>query len=410
MSFSFCLNKADLLVLCGMALLYQGLELKQDSKLLKDNEKVVNAVIKTVGQMKASVAYDFQRVAGLLIKVEEPQQLPTPPPGGYSPDLTNTRRGSQKESPSRPKKKSSSSSQANNNSNNQSQQYSIGRHSSVSETDLLTQQEKLRRMAMPAGMTQHRHQQQQQQPAGSRGTEAHRSSSRSSLDSARPNAASLMQRRDQRLSMSQAAMIARVAPAQQQKPNLDYLALGNSLQQQQQHSPPPSQHAGLVSPTIGGGVSSFYATPMQQQQQQQQKLPTTTTSSSSGGILASEWEALLGSIDGGASSSGAGQSNSTLSYDSNMYCGPGQLSLDTPVTSSTMDGSWSPESLDLSTFNLGDFGNPHHGDSSLSEESLSSVSGGDDFSSLDFHEFATGGIMSNEGFVLDGVRRGSQYL
>lgn len=359
MSFSFCLNKADLLVLCGMALLYQGLELKQESKLLKDNERVVNAVIKTVGRMKASVAYDFRRVADLLIKVDEPQHsLPRSP--GQSSDPTS------KKSPVFKSKKKSSSQVT------QPQQYSIGRHSSVSETDLLAQQEKLKRMALPPSVPQ--------LPGPPRGAEAqpHRSSSRSSLDSARPNPASLLQRRDQRLSMSQAAMIARVSPTQ--KPNLDYLALGNPLAQQ--HSPPSPVHSHpVVSPT-------FY-TPVQ---------PSQKSSTTSGpGISASEWEALLGPIEGG-------QSNL---YD-NMYCAP-QLSLDTPVTSA-VDGSWSPESLDLSTFNLGDFGNPHG--SSLSEESLSSVSGGDDFSSLDFREFSVGqgGMMSNEGFVLDGVRRGSHFL
>lgn len=367
MSFSFCLNKADLLMLCGMVLLYQGLELRQESKLLKDNEKVVNAVLKTIGRMKASVVYDFRRVADLLVKIEEPQQaLPTPP--GNSPDPT-TRRSPQKGSPvSKPKKKPSPQI-------NQPSQFSLGRHSSVSETDLLAQQEKLKRVVMPS-MTQ---------VPGPRGTDAHRSSSRSSLDSARPNTTSLLQRRDQRLSMSQAAMIARVSPAQ--KPNLDYLALGNPLPQHSPPSPvhnnPPQPHAALVSP--GASAPSFY-TPVQPSQKP-----------SASGISASEWEALLGPMDGG-------QSNL---YDT-MYCGP-QLPLDTPVTSA-VDGSWSPESLDLSTFNLGDFGNPNG--SSLSEESLSSVSGGDDFSSLDFREFSVGQgtMMSNEGYVMDGVRRDSQFL
>lgn len=371
MSFSFCLNKADLLVLCGMALLYQGLELKQESKLLKDNEKVVNTVVTTVGRMKASVAYDFRRVADLLIKVDEPQQsLPTPP--GHSPD-PSSRRPPQTGSPvSKLKKKSSPQ------GGNQPQQCSIGRHSSVSETDLLAQQEKLKRMAMPPSITT------TTQLAGPRGVEPqlHRSSSRSSLDSARPNTASLLQCRDQRLSMSQAAMIARVLPPQ--KPNLDYLNLGNPLTQQ--HSPPSPVHNNPDASPASVSASSFYATVQK-------------SSTSGPGITASEWDAFLGPIE-------EGQGNL---YDS-MYCVP-QLSMDTPVMSSAADGSWSPESLDLSTFNLGDFGNPGHG-SSLSEESLSSVSGGDDFSSLDFQDFSVGqgGMIANESFVLDGVRRGSHFL
>lgn len=368
MSFSFCLNKADLLVFCGMALLYQGLDLKQESKLFQDNEKVVNAVIKTIGRMKTSVAYNFRRVADLLIKVEEPQQsLPTPP--GHSPDLS-VRRSSQKGLPvSKPKKKSSSQS-------NQPHQFSLGRHSSVSEPDLVAQQEKLKRMVMP-GMAQ---------VPGTGEPEPHRSSARSSLDSARPNATLLLQRRDQRLSMSQATMMARLSPPQ--KPNLDYLALGNSLSQQ---SPPSPVHKTLPLPHAAVLPSGVPAQSFYNPGQSSQKPPTS-------GISASDWEAFLGPMEGG---------QSTL-YDP-MYYGP-QLPLDTPVTPA-VEGSWSPESLDLSTFNLGEFGNSNG--SSLSEESLSSVSGGDDFTSLEFRDpfsVGQGTMMPNEGFVMDSVRRDSQFL
>lgn len=372
MSFSFCLNKADLLVLCGMALLYQGLELKQESKLLKDNEKVVNTVVTTVGRMKASVAYDFRRVADLLIKVDEPQQsLPTPP--GHSPDPSSRRPPQTGLSVSKLKKKFPP------HGGKQPQQCFIGRHSTVSETDLLAQQEKLKKMAIPPSVTT-----TTTQLIGPRVLEPqpHRSSSRSSLDGARPNNASLLQCHDQRLSVSQTAMIARVSPSH--KPNLDYLTFGNPLAHP--NSPPsPVHHKPDVSPA-SISTSSLYVTVQK-------------SSTSGPGITAPEWDSFLGPVV-------EGQGNL---YDS-MYCAP-QLSMDTSVTSSAADGSWSPESLDLSTFNLGDFGNPGHG-SSLSEESLSSVSGGDDFSSLDFQDFSVGqgGMMSNESFLLDGVRRDSHFL
>lgn len=365
MSFSFCLNKADLLVLCGMTLLYQSIELKKESRLMKDNEKLANAVAKTVGQIKASTAYDFRRVASLLINMDEPQSsLPTPP--GNSPD-PSIGMPSQKESPApKPRRKSSQHL-------SQPQQYSIGRHASVSEADLLSQQEKLKKMTRPSITT----------IPGSRGTEPHRSSSRSSLDSARPNAASLLQRRDQRLSMSQAAIISHVSPSH--NPNLDYLSLGNPLT----HSPSssvqsntPQQHSNVVSP--GTTTQTFY-TPIQVSQK-----------SSSGGISVSEWDTLLEQMDG---------AHSNL-YDS-IYGGP-QVSLDTPVTSAG-ESSWSPDSLDLSTFNLGDFAAPQG--SSLSEESLSSASGGDDFS-LDFREFSVGhgAMVSGEGFVMENIPRDGNYL
>ena len=45
MSFSFCLNKFDLLAVCGTTLLYQLADLKPDSKMMRDSERLVNAVI-----------------------------------------------------------------------------------------------------------------------------------------------------------------------------------------------------------------------------------------------------------------------------------------------------------------------------------------------------------------------------
>lgn len=343
MSFSFCLNKAHLLVSCGMALLYQGLELKQESKLWKENEKVVNTVVRTVGRMKAPVAYDFRWVANLVIKVDdEPaRSLPTPP-GQHSPGPNSRRPPPKRGLPvSKPKKKSSPQDV------DQPQQFSLGRHSSVSETATRT-------------------------PPGPREVEAQpcRSPSRSSFDSARPNTASFLQRRDQRLSMSQAVM---------QKPNLNYLTLGNPVTQQ--HSPLSPVHN---NPDIS---SSFYT-----------HVPK-AASTSGAEHTALAWDALFDTWEEGQGSL----------YES-MYCAP-QLSVDTPVASSAVDGRLSPESLDLSTFHLGDFGIPGHG-SSLREESLSSVSGGDEFPSLNLPDFSVdqGGTMSHEGFVLDGVRRGSHFL
>lgn len=77
-----------------------------------------------------------------------------------------------------------------------------------------------------------------------------------------------------------------------------------------------------------------------------------------------EWEALIGSMDGG-------QLNV---YDA-IYGGP-QLSMtETPVSTNSMPGSWSPDAWDLSGFNIGDFGSnpaPPQSVLSISDESLSS--------------------------------------
>ncbi|KHN95083.1 Transcriptional activator protein acu-15 [Metarhizium album ARSEF 1941] len=77
MSFSFCLNKFDLLALCGLTLLYQVVDLKADSKLSRDIEKLVNFAIKSMNHAKAPGCIDLARIAGNFIRVDEhPSPLP----------------------------------------------------------------------------------------------------------------------------------------------------------------------------------------------------------------------------------------------------------------------------------------------------------------------------------------------
>jgi len=373
MSFSFCLNRSDTLILCGMALLYQTLGLKQDSKVLKDNEKLVNAVIQIVDKARAPGSLDFRRVANLLVIVDEPtpQSLPTPP--RQSPETGMAAPATYRSSPPAsiaPQNRKESP---------------VGLHAgaSVSETDLLLQQEKLRRMTMPANSQQ--------------GSEQYHVRPRQSFDGA-PKRESPVASREHRLSMSQvqaaqAAMMARVSASAVQQ-NLDYLSLNSPQspsspiesrgqqqaqrqhqqrqQQQQQHSHRQSQHAHLYN-----------------QAQQHKASP----------VSPSEWDSLLGSIE-------SGQMNL---YDA-MYNTPGMLLAETPVsTFSAGSGNWSPEPWEIAAFNLSDFA---PGSAlSLSEESLSS---GDDLApseigmnvgSLDFRGGmmpATNGCGNADGFVLDG--------
>ncbi|OTA70316.1 hypothetical protein K449DRAFT_342076 [Hypoxylon sp. EC38] len=333
MSFSFCLNKADVLVLCGTSLLYQSLDLKQESKLMKDVERLVNAVIKILLKAKAPGTYDLKRVASMLITIDVPSQSTSmrtspdttmaAPPSRTSPLLSLSR----KKSP-----------------------YNAGRSAgaSMSETDLLSQQEKLRRMTMPSGQVPR--------------PEIHRTQSRASLDI---NADQAMPRRDHRFSISQIQQtMMRMSPTHKSKQrNLDYLSL-NDTPSEPQPSPPtqtrnPSQ-------------------PMAHSQQHQQQLypqnQVMNKGGSSGGVSMSEWEALLGAMDGG-------QINV---YDA-IYGGPALSLTETPTTSAATLGEWSPESWDLSGFNIGELApNPGPPQSvlSLSDESLSS---GDDLTSSDMY-------------------------
>ncbi|KAI2473200.1 fungal-specific transcription factor domain-containing protein [Annulohypoxylon bovei var. microspora] len=333
MSFSFCLNKADVLVLCGTSLLYQSLDLKHESKLMKDAERLVNAVIKILLRMKAPGTYDLKRVASLLITVDVPSQ---PTSTRTSPDTTMAAPPS-RTSPllNLPRKKSP---------------YSGGRHAgaSMSETDLLSQQEKLRRMTIPNG--------QATRP------EIHRTQSRVSLDM---SAEQTMPRRDHRFSISQIQQtMMRMSPSHKSKQrNLDYLSL-NEAQTEPQPSP-PTQNRNLSQSMTHG------------QQHQRQIYPPNqiiNKGGAGGGVSISEWEALLGAMDGG-------QINV---YDA-IYGGPALSLTETPTTTATTLGEWSPDSWDLSSFNIGDLtANPAAPQSvlSISDDSLSS---GDDLNSNDMY-------------------------
>lgn len=63
LSFSFCLNKEELLVLSGFGLLFQGLNLDENSKVLKDNHKTLASIMTQLDLIKASVGPEFRRVA-----------------------------------------------------------------------------------------------------------------------------------------------------------------------------------------------------------------------------------------------------------------------------------------------------------------------------------------------------------
>lgn len=361
MSFAFCLNKADTLVLCGMTLLYQSLDLGKESKVMKDNARLANAVIKIVDKSKAPGSLDFKRIAAMLIQVDEPPRVPggLPTPPGQSSDACM---------PAPPRASPPTS-----HATHHKMAASLGRHASasMSETDLLLQQDKLRKLAMP--------------PSGQNKPELYNKiRSRQSFDGVRPEPIPLS-RRDHRLSLSpahaaQAAMIARVSPTPNTstKQNLDYLSFG----------PTPSQPSSPVQSRS-------------QQQQHAQNLLYSQLAQKASSTSTADWEALVSSLDGG-------QLNL---YDA-IY-GGGIPMNDTPLSATT--SSWSPDAWDLSHFNLGDFQPAQSAQSvlSFSEESLSSAEDltapsemGLSVASLDHYHnglpVTTTGA-SSEGFILDSL-------
>ena len=72
LSFAFCLNRDEVLVLSGFGLLFQGLNLDQNSKILKDNQKMICGVNELLEKSAAPCTSEFKRVAFSF--------LPSPPP------------------------------------------------------------------------------------------------------------------------------------------------------------------------------------------------------------------------------------------------------------------------------------------------------------------------------------------
>ncbi|ORY63028.1 fungal-specific transcription factor domain-containing protein [Pseudomassariella vexata] len=366
MSFAFCLNKTDVIALCGMTLLYQTLDLKHDGKLMKDAERLVNGSLKLLQKAKAPGTFELKRVASTLISVDAPS--PRAAPARKASPETNMAAPPSRASPPRasiPPKKSA---------------YSIGRHASasVSETDLLSQQEKLRRMTTPT--------------ISNGRPELYRSQSRASLENGTQDQS--MPRRDHRFSISQIQQsMMRMSPGQNAKPNLDYLSLNNTPAASQPTSPVQKRM-----PT-----AQVTTQPPQVQTPLYPTNPPAKHGGSGSGISASEWEALLGAMDGG-------QINV---YDA-IYGGPAISLNETPTPTNTSYGEWSPDSWDLASFNIGDLAsNPAAPQSvfSLSDDSLSS---GDDlttndlFLSMGNEDFHSGGLQQSRpandgGLIIDGL-------
>jgi hypothetical protein len=345
MSFSFCLNKNEMLTLCGLSLLYQALDLKQEGKLMQDGQRLVGNVIHFLEKANAPGATDFKRLASSMINLD-----------------TQTKTSSVRSPNSTVAPKSAKSTPSPSISRQQLRPQ-LYRHSSasMSENDLLSQQEKLRRATIPS-IAMHR---QEYIPHSRPSTDATRSESP-------------MSKREYQASASQLPTTLKSRPIKSDKPpNLDYLSLSNT--------PVPSQPQSPVQSRL--------------QHQAQNHTPIFQNSGhlKASGVSSSEWEALLGSLDGGQ----------TNLYDA-IYGGPA-LSL-TDNTSSSY-GDWSPDSQwDMTSMSINDF-TSHSGAArsvlSFSEESLSS---GEDLSNSELglggrHEYIhlLPGSTSSEGYLLDGL-------
>ena len=78
MSFSFCLNKNELLLLAGFGLLFQSLNLDRRGKLIQDSQRFLCSVIEILERNAAMGAADFKKIACAMISVE---RIPKSPRG-----------------------------------------------------------------------------------------------------------------------------------------------------------------------------------------------------------------------------------------------------------------------------------------------------------------------------------------
>jgi len=69
LSFSFCLNRNEILVQAGFGLLFQTLSLDQDGKLIKDCQRTVCSVIEMLDRNSATGAAAFRRIGCAMVSV-----------------------------------------------------------------------------------------------------------------------------------------------------------------------------------------------------------------------------------------------------------------------------------------------------------------------------------------------------
>ncbi|PBP19092.1 fungal-specific transcription factor domain-containing protein [Diplocarpon rosae] len=343
MSFSFCLNKIEILTLCGLSILYQGLDLKQEGKLMKDGQRLAENVAQLLERAHAPGAAAFKSLSASMTPEPTPRSLP----GVAAPTNANSFL-----SPS---------------VSRQHLTPQIYRHggASMSESDLLSRQNKLRRATVPNISSRYDF-----PPHG-----------RYSFDSAPSEP--LISKDDCSPSPSyQTSMLTPRSSTSKKPPNLDYLSLSSTPVVSQPQSPVQSRSRLLQTSTY---------TPIFNSPGDAIKKPHYT------GISASEWEALLGSLDGGEANL----------YDT-IYGGP-TLSLD---NASSNYETWSPDSQwDMASLTMHDLGDAASGAArsvlSFSEESLSS---GEDMSTSDLglggsHDLAHEQHLlgTGEGYLLEGL-------
>ena len=328
MSFSFCVNKNEVLSLCGLSLLYQAIDLKTEGKLLKDNQRLICAVIKFLEKGYSPSAQEFKKIVYSMFTFEQAPRPSNPGPSRRSSDNDMVVPIGIRSMPSPVSHKT--------------QGLDAFQQGNYSESDL---QERVRRATMShissTDLTKYfGHDSQTETSRSEPAISPRESKSTPTLaHSTKPQASSL--------------------PISARKPNLDYLSLNGTPETLRSQSPRPTLLATRINshaPMLSSAPASIIA--------------SKSTAATPG---VSDWETLLGSIDGGR-----------LNIHDAMYGGPALSLNDLGHNNGPFNSqdSWSPESWDMTSLvGMQEYtsGQEAHSVLSFSEESMTS---GEDFSDL----------------------------
>lgn len=324
---------------------------------MQESQRLVTSVSQILAKVEAPGAADFKKLASSMIRVETPSPILS--------QHSMTSMGAPQSTQSTPSPSTT---------RQQLRPQTYRQHSaSISDSDLLSQQEKLRRATVPH-IPLYRHDYTQH--------------GRTSLDTTRSE--SPMSRREYNSATSTIpTVLSRRSTDNDKPPNLDYLSLSNTPVPSQPQSP----------------VQSRKQPPMQTQNHNSSYLNSLyhrpTYSGKTSGASPSEWEVLLGSLDGGQ----------TNLYDA-IYGGPA-LSL-SDATVSTY-GAWSPDnSWDMASLNMGDFTSAPGAPRSVLSFSEESLSSGEDMSTSELGlstsiigdygaSLVPGSIGSNDSYLLESM-------
>ena len=94
MSFTFCLNRNELLLLSGFSLLYQGVELDRQGKLMRDSQRLICSALSILERDSAHSGAEFRKIASSLMPMDRLPKTPSVPTAASTSTLRRKSDGS----------------------------------------------------------------------------------------------------------------------------------------------------------------------------------------------------------------------------------------------------------------------------------------------------------------------------